>query len=60
MISNFFSLIGDNSEKLNNIKFAAIGPITAKTLKEKGFSADIIAVKYTIEGLTEKILKYYK
>ena len=41
------------------IKCAAIGPVTAKTLKEIGFNADIVAEEFTIDGLVKIVIKYF-
>jgi uroporphyrinogen III methyltransferase/synthase len=44
----------------NTIRCAAIGPVTAQTATESGFSVEIIAETHTIEGLVEAIYSYYK
>lgn len=44
----------------HDFKTAAIGPITAATLREFGIEPNIIASEYTINGLVEAILKYYQ
>ncbi len=51
---NFFRIF-----KGTKAKIACIGPVTADTVKELGFSPDITATEYTIDGLVEAILKYY-
>lgn len=53
-VRNFVNAVG--VESLKNIKTAAIGPITAKTLKNFGIKTDIEAEEYTITGLVEAIL----
>jgi uroporphyrinogen III methyltransferase/synthase len=40
-------------------KAAAIGPITAATLREYGIRPAIRATRYTIEALSKSIVKYY-
>jgi uroporphyrinogen III methyltransferase/synthase len=59
-VKNFFSLVPEKivSDYGNNIKFACIGPITAKTLKDFGFSSHIVPETYTIEALVEEIEKH--
>ena len=47
-------------EALKRIKTAAIGPVTAATLKEFGITADIVANEYTIDGLVNAISEYYQ
>ncbi|MGM0409335.1 MAG: uroporphyrinogen-III C-methyltransferase [Bacillota bacterium] len=39
---------------------ACIGPVTAETARKNGFEVDIIATEYTIDGLYEAIINYYK
>lgn len=56
-VENFFAAIDKNF--LQKVKFAAIGPITAETLKNFGFSADVIAEEFTINGLVEAIKKFF-
>ena len=43
--------------RLDHIKVACIGPITADTAKKLGISVHCIADTYTIEGLLETIQK---
>ena len=61
-VKNFRGLLpSDRFEQLiNGISIASIGPITADTASELGFNVDIIADPYTIPGLCEAILKYYR
>lgn len=59
-VSNFVKLIGRENVCLVNekVKIACIGPITAETAIEHGFSIDILAENYTIDGLVEALLKF--
>jgi uroporphyrinogen III methyltransferase / synthase len=41
------------------LKFASIGPVTSQTAKRNGIKISIEAKKYTLEGLTEAIVRYY-
>ncbi|GAB6137080.1 uroporphyrinogen-III C-methyltransferase [Halanaerobaculum tunisiense] len=60
-VRNFVALLeGDYQQLLAGVKLACIGPITASTAREFGLEVDIIADKYTIEGLTAAIKKYCK
>ena len=52
-VENFVKALG--VESLSKTKTAAIGPITAQTLKNLGIDADIVAEKFTIDGLVKKI-----
>jgi len=54
---NFTKLLGDLdlAEALKDVAIAAIGPITAQTAQDLGFSVDIEAKEYTIPGLVKAI-----
>ena len=53
-VENFVKAMG--AEILRKTKTAAIGPITAQTLKNFGIDADIVAEKFTIDGLVEALI----
>jgi uroporphyrinogen III methyltransferase/synthase len=44
---------------MTNVAVACIGPITARTAQENGFTVDLIPPEYTIESLTDAIVKYF-
>ena len=54
-VKNFFKIFKDTKAKL-----ACIGPVTADAVKDLGRRPDITAAEYTIDGLVEAILKYYR
>ena len=54
-VENFVQAVG--AENLKKAKKVAIGPITAQTLENFGIDAEIIAKKFTIEGLVDEICK---
>ena len=56
-VENFVNALG--AEILSKTKTAAIGPITAQTLKKFGVDADIIASEFTIDGLVDAIKKFF-
>ena len=56
-VENFVKAAG--IEILQKIKSAAIGPITAQTLKNFGVTADIVAKEFTIAGLVDAIKNFY-
>jgi uroporphyrinogen III methyltransferase/synthase len=60
-VKNFkAALPSDRLEGLmGGVKTACIGPITAKTARELGFTVDVEATEYTIPGLCDAILTYY-
>lgn len=58
---NFVEKIGaHNLGLLKDVVVACIGPITSKTAQELGMKVDIEAGEYTIDGLINAILDYYK
>lgn len=61
-VHNFINIVGlDNALRINKkTKIACIGPITAKTAQEAGLTIDIVAEKYTIDGLITAIVDYIK
>jgi uroporphyrinogen III methyltransferase/synthase len=61
-VKNFKQLLPADRFKqlLDGIRIASIGPITAETAKELGFDVHILADTFTIAGLYEAILKYYR
>jgi uroporphyrinogen III methyltransferase/synthase len=61
-VKNFKSLLPPDkfTELIDGARIASIGPITTDTASEAGFKVDITAESYTIPGLCEAILKYYR
>ncbi len=61
-VTNFRAILPDDSFSLltKNLKVAAIGPITAETAVKQGFSVDVEAETYTIDGLCEAIINYWR
>jgi uroporphyrinogen-III synthase len=49
----------DPREALRGVALAAIGPITAATLREAGLEPALVAEEYTIPGLTEALVAYF-
>ncbi|MCP4681624.1 MAG: uroporphyrinogen-III C-methyltransferase [Desulfobacterales bacterium] len=62
-VRNFADMFEADSQTLQqwmaNVTVACIGPITAKTAEGIGFSVNLIPPEYTIESLTDSILKYF-
>ena len=55
-VRNFTALLGARqTARLDEIRFASIGPVTSSTLRELGLRVDIEAKKFTIPGLVEAI-----
>ncbi|MBU1162816.1 MAG: uroporphyrinogen-III synthase, partial [Proteobacteria bacterium] len=61
-VKNFKALLPDNifETQLKDITIACIGPITAETARDLGFNVNIVANSFTIPGLCEAILDYYR
>ncbi len=60
-VQNFVEIVRrqrlDPFNLAGNPKVACIGPITERAAKEEGFQVDLVAEKYTTEGLTDALLK---
>jgi uroporphyrinogen-III synthase len=54
-VRNFVDLLGE-TQGLEGVKLASIGPVTSATLREFNLRADIEASEYTIPGLTRAIV----
>ena len=61
-VKNLKAILPDNifDSQMKNITIACIGPITADTAKSLGFEVHIVANSFTIPGLCEAILDYYR
>lgn len=57
-VKNFVDALG--KEIFAQVKTAAIGPVTAQTLKDFGVTADVVAAEFTIAGLVDAIKNYFK
>lgn len=57
-VTNFLSLIPVATLKRHSaLKFACIGPITAKTLEDAGLTCHILPEEYTIPGMVQELAK---
>ncbi len=63
-VSNFMALLEGSADHrdrlLKNVVKASIGPITSDTARSLGIEPDIEAEEYTIAGLVNSLLKFYK
>jgi len=50
----------DLKQLMSRTAVASIGPVTQGTAEEIGLRGDVVAEEYTIEGLTEAIVEYFK
>jgi len=62
-VTNFVDMFHEQRQHLKEwmarVAVACIGPITAKTAKEKGLTVSLIPEEYTIETLTNAIVHYF-
>ena len=58
-VRNFLSAVQGLDTSSGKPAIACIGPITAKTLGENGYKADIVPREYTVKRLTEEIILYF-
>ncbi|MDD2553410.1 MAG: uroporphyrinogen-III C-methyltransferase [Desulfotomaculaceae bacterium] len=60
-VRNFVNMLGvpNINNLLADVTVACIGPVTADTARGLGIEPDLVAEKYTIEGLVRAILKYF-
>lgn len=60
-VDNFFKLLEGANEKefLHHVKFACIGPVTAKTARKYSIKPDIMPGEYSISGLLDAMERYY-
>jgi uroporphyrinogen III methyltransferase/synthase len=58
-VKNFVELLGaeDARSLLAGVKLVSIGPITSATARDLGLTIDMEAREYTIDGLTEVLMK---
>ena len=61
-VTNFAGMFekSELAEIQGKLKVASIGPITSETAKKLGFKVDCSPGEYTIDGLTQSIIGYYK
>ncbi len=59
-VSNFFEIMGKDYALPADVKIACIGPVTEKAAVRAGLRVDIFQESYTIPGLVQSLLKYYK
>lgn len=60
-VKNFVALAGakDLEKFLSTAAIGCIGPITRATAEEMGIRVDVVAMEYTITGLTRAIVEYF-
>ena len=56
-VKNFFAKVPPETLRAaGTVKTAVIGPVTAKTLAEYGFTPDVVAASYTVPALAEAVI----
>ncbi|MBU0730571.1 MAG: uroporphyrinogen-III synthase, partial [Proteobacteria bacterium] len=63
-VTNFLAMLGLETQEeiqklLAGVKIAAIGPITAKTIRKNGLTVDIQPENFTIPDLVDSIVTYF-
>lgn len=63
-VRNFLSMLEPKDEQeltdlLKDVKIAAIGPITAKTVTDNGLTVDLQPESYTISDMVDAVVNYY-
>jgi len=61
-VSGFFDMLGAAgfARSAAGITVACIGPITAKTARDRGMKVHVEAREYTVDGLIRAIVEYYE
>ena len=64
-VTNFLTMVDAADEKelhllLDGVKIAAIGPITAETVRKNNLRVDIQPDSYTIADMVDAIVEYYR
>ena len=60
-VQNFLTVVvgTDIPATLAQVKFASIGPVTSHTMREYGLRVDVEADEYTMEGLTQALVRFF-
>jgi len=58
-VTNLMRLLDDNPRRLDGVKIACIGPVTAKTAAIADLNVDVVAEDSTVGGLVDAIMRYY-
>jgi uroporphyrinogen III methyltransferase/synthase len=60
-VENLAAMLGENRflRLLEGVAVAAIGPITAKTCRDLGLEVHVEPVNYTLDAMTNEIVKYF-
>ena len=59
-VNNFVKIMGRNFSLPKSVKIACIGPVTAAAAKKVGFPVDIHQEEYTMEGLVQALIDFFR
>jgi len=59
-VTNFIAIMGKDFKLPPQIRIACIGPVTAAAVKKSGLPVDIMREEFTIPGLVEAMIEYFK
>ncbi len=59
-VQNFMHILGERAAGLlKGVVIACIGPIAAETAHSLGLAVDVVATKYTADGLVDALVEYF-
>ncbi|MCI5223576.1 MAG: uroporphyrinogen-III synthase, partial [Candidatus Electrothrix sp. AR4] len=64
-VTNFLTMVDAADEQelhqlLDGVKIAAIGPVTAETVRKNGLTVDIQPDNYTISDMVDAVVDHYR
>jgi uroporphyrinogen III methyltransferase/synthase len=59
-VTNFMDIMGKDFKLPPQIRIACIGPVTAAAVKKAGLPVDIMREEFTIPGLVEAMIEFFK
>lgn len=58
-VTNLIDVLDGDASRLDGVKIACIGPVTADTASNAGLTVDVLAENSTVDGLVEAIERHY-
>jgi uroporphyrinogen III methyltransferase/synthase len=59
-VTNFMEIMGRDFAISPQVKIACIGPVTAAAVKKAGLNIDILQERYTVPGLVESLVDFFR
>ena len=59
-VTNLVRLLDGDVEPINRTVVACIGPVTAKSARDRGIKVDVVAKPQTIEGLVDSLVDHFE